>query len=177
MAEGDSLSDGFSSDDEGHVVEPIEVRWEAVQELKMFVGLLAPVSNTYLTVIECLNGLLGNNCIVETEFYKICIKQLKENYRSGLNKFGKWFWGILARVVYLILCFSSVAGESVSLEMVKSCCKLLEKWQVTKIESDAGVRLLVLNDGYKSAGGIEMVYDRMQRFVPSIELPLDVQEE
>lgn len=70
-----------------------------------------------------------------------------------------------------------IAGESVSLEMVKSCCKLLEKWAVTKIESDAGVRLLVLTDGYKSSDAIEMVYDRMQRFVPTIALPLDEQED
>lgn len=77
------------SDDEGHVVEPIKVNKDKIHELKVFVGLLAPISNTYLTVVECLNGLLGNNCIVETEFYKICIKQLKENYRSGLNKFGE----------------------------------------------------------------------------------------
>lgn len=68
----------------------------------------------------------------------------------------------------------SLAGESVSLEMVKSCCKLLEKWAVTKIESDAGVRLLVLTDGYKSSGAIEMIYDRMQKVVPLIELPQDV---
>lgn len=86
--EGDSTGDDFS-DDEGHVVDPIEVNRDVIPELKIFVGLLAPISNTYLTVVECLNGLLGNNCIVETEFYKICIKQLKENYRSGLNKFGE----------------------------------------------------------------------------------------
>lgn len=58
--------------------------------------------------------------------------------------------------------------------MVKSCSKLLEKWAVTKIESDAGVRLLVLTDGYKSSDAIESVYDRMQKFVPSIELPPQV---
>lgn len=84
----DADSNEEFSDDEGHVVEPIEVNREILHELKIFVGLLAPISNTYLTVVECLNGLLGNNCIVESEFYKICIKQLKENYRSGLNKFG-----------------------------------------------------------------------------------------
>lgn len=78
------------SDDDGHdQLEPIVVNGNSIPELKIYVGLLAPISNTYLTVVECLNGLLGNNCIVETEFYKICIKQLKENYRSGLNKFGK----------------------------------------------------------------------------------------
>lgn len=95
---GDSM-DEFS-DDEGHPIEPVEVNREVIPELKMFVGLLAPITNTYLTVVECLNGLLGNNCIVETEFYKICIKQLKENYRGGLNKFGgclggmgKWEFG------------------------------------------------------------------------------------
>lgn len=83
------MDDEFSSDDEGPLMEPIKVNGHVVPELKIFVGLLAPISNTYLTVVECLNGLLGNNCIVESEFYKICIKQLKENYRSGLNKFGE----------------------------------------------------------------------------------------
>lgn len=68
------------------------------------------------------------------------------------------------------------AGESVSLEMVKSGTKLLEKWAVTKIESDAGVRLLVLTDGYKSSDAIELVYDRMQKFVPSLELETAVEE-
>lgn len=75
------------------------------------------------------------------------------------------------RELILIPYFSS--GESVSLEMVKNCVKLLEKWAVTKIESDAGVRLLVLTDGFKSSDAIEMVYDRMQRFVPSIDLPVE----
>lgn len=60
-----------------------------------------------------------------------------------------------------------------SLEMVKSCAKLLEKWAVTKVESDAGVRLLVLTEGYRSSSAIEMVYDRMQKFVPTLELPYD----
>lgn len=77
----------------------------------------------------------------------------------------EWENGSLVLIDVLLLFF---AGESVSLEMVKSCCKLLEKWAVTKIESDAGVRLLVLTDGYKSSDAIEMVYDRMQRFVPSL---------
>lgn len=61
--------------------------------------------------------------------------------------------------------------------MVRSCCKLLEKWGVMKIESDAGVRLLVLNDGYKSSGAIESVYDRMQKFVPLVgDLPLQAED-
>lgn len=87
FAEVEDSPDEFS--DHG-TLEQIEVSQGVIAELKIFVGLLAPISNTYLTVVECLNGLLGNNCIVESEFYKICIKQLKENYRSGLNKFGKW---------------------------------------------------------------------------------------
>lgn len=71
------------------ISDPISINTSAIDELKIYVGFLAPITNTYLTVVECLNGLLGNNCLVESEFFKICIKELKENYRSGLNSYGK----------------------------------------------------------------------------------------
>lgn len=64
-------------------------------------------------------------------------------------------------------------GESVSLEMVKNCVKLLEKWSVTRIESESGVRLITITEDYKSSEGIEYVYDRIQKFVPTLELPVE----
>lgn len=69
--------------------QKVIVSGSKMDELKIYSGFLGPIPNAYLTVVECMNGLLCSQCVVESEFYKICIKQLKENYRSGLNQFGE----------------------------------------------------------------------------------------
>lgn len=51
---------------------------------------LAPIGHTYLAVALTLNTLLGGNKIFESEFVKICIKEITARYESGICKYGKF---------------------------------------------------------------------------------------
>ncbi|XP_055700231.1 glycerol-3-phosphate acyltransferase 1, mitochondrial isoform X2 [Phlebotomus papatasi] len=105
------------------------------------IAILAPIARTYLTVVDYLHRLLGN-AQLEIEFIKGAIAEIRQKFDNQECEFG----------------------ESVSVEMIKNCLKLLEKWSVVQVECAGGVRLLSLTHHYNSSAGIEEVYHRIQAF-------------
>lgn len=104
---------------------------------------LAPIGHTYLAVAASLNSLLGN-CVIEKEFVKICLKEITERVNSGYCKYG----------------------ESISVDSIRNCLKLLEKWDVIEISSATGMRLVALSNMYNSSCGIENITKRIEQCVP-----------
>ncbi|XP_055679469.1 glycerol-3-phosphate acyltransferase 1, mitochondrial isoform X1 [Lutzomyia longipalpis] len=105
------------------------------------IAILAPIARTYLTVVDHLHRLLGNSQL-EVEFIKGALAEVRQKFDNQECEFG----------------------ESVSVEMIKNCLKLLEKWSVVQVECAGGVRLLSLTHRYHSSAGIEEVYHKIQAF-------------
>ncbi|GAB0097722.1 glycerol-3-phosphate acyltransferase 1, mitochondrial [Sergentomyia squamirostris] len=105
------------------------------------IAILAPIARTYLTVVDYLHRLLGN-AQLEVEFVKGALAEIRQKFDNQECEFG----------------------ESVSVEFIKNCLKLLEKWGVVQVECAGGVRLLSLTPYYSSSAGIEEVYQRIQQF-------------
>uniref|UniRef100_A0A1L8DYV3 Putative dihydroxyactetone-phosphate acyltransferase dhapat n=1 Tax=Nyssomyia neivai TaxID=330878 RepID=A0A1L8DYV3_9DIPT len=105
------------------------------------IAILAPITRTYLTVVNYLHRLLGNSQL-ESEFIKGALTEIRQMFDNQECEFG----------------------ESVSVEMIKNCLRLLEKWSVVQVGCTAGVRLLSLTQDYTSSAGIEEVYQKIQTF-------------
>lgn len=69
---------------------------------------------------------------------------------------------IIQRFQYTLLLFS---GESVSMDSIKNCLKLLEKWEVLEVSSTHGLRLLALEPAYESLSGIEGLIEKFESYV------------
>ncbi|XP_059611909.1 glycerol-3-phosphate acyltransferase 1, mitochondrial isoform X2 [Phlebotomus argentipes] len=127
----------FAQTDENVVVIDKNQRHQHINSI----AILAPIARTYLTVVDYLHRLLGN-AQLEVEFVKGALSEIRQQFDNQECEFG----------------------ESVSVEMIKNCLKLLEKWSVVQVECAGGVRLLSLTHHYSSSAGIEEVYQRIQTF-------------
>lgn len=115
-------------------------------ERLVLMSVLAPIGQTYLTVALCLENLLGNS-MVESEFVKLCIREITARVKSGKCKYG----------------------ESISVDSVRNCVKLYEKWSVLEITNTTGARLVTLGHLYNSSQGVENVIQRLEKCVPFLE--------
>lgn len=68
--------------------------------------------------------------------------------------------------LFFLLFFFLITGESISVDSIRNCVKLLEKWSVLEISSSTGMRILSLGGLYDSLNGVESVIERIQKCVP-----------
>lgn len=75
----------------------------------------------------------------------MCLKDIKDKVDSGACKYG----------------------ESISVDTIRNCIKLLEKWTVVVVDSRTGVRMIELGENFDSHYCIREVVDRIEKcFVP-----------
>jgi glycerol-3-phosphate O-acyltransferase 1/2 len=110
---------------------------------KMFISALAPFSLTYLSVVKNLDKLVDSFTTLESDFLKICLKSIAEQITKGALTFG----------------------ESMSTDSIKNCLKLLEKWSVVEVHLNHTVRQISLYHAYESMEDIQMVIEKIERFV------------
>lgn len=87
--------------------------------------------------------LIGCHSIVEAEFIKLCIKEIKAKVENGSCKYG----------------------ESVSTDTIRNCIKLFEKWDIIRISMTSGARLINLKQKYSSPVGVKSTIDRIKKFI------------
>lgn len=64
--------------------------------------------------------------------------------------------------------FYYILGESISVDSIRNCIKLFEKWSILEISNATGVRLISLCNVHDSTIGVENVIQRIQKYVPKI---------
>lgn len=109
----------------------------------VLIEVLAPLTQTYVAVAQCLTHLIGCHSMVESEFVKVCIKEIRERVERGTCKYG----------------------ESISTDTIRNCIKLLEKWQVISISMTAGARLINLRPKSSTPLGVKATIDRIKKFI------------
>lgn len=114
-----------------------------IEKSKTLLSTLAPLNVTYLLTIECLRTLQEKTQMLESDFIKLCLNSLGEQFNDG-------------KITY---------GEAISTDTIKNCLKLLEKWAVLEVDSQSGVRIVSLTSLYNSKTGIENVLEKIERFV------------
>ncbi|XP_037946476.1 glycerol-3-phosphate acyltransferase 1, mitochondrial isoform X2 [Teleopsis dalmanni] len=134
-----------SEDDYNDVEQPdIFFDRESIKMQKAICEVLAPFANSYLAVAQSLY-ILYNNPTLETEFIKIIINKLIANVKEG----------------------QCIYAESVSIDSVRNCLKLLEKWSVVQIYNANGMRLIALNRLYElNIESLNPIIQRISAVVP-----------
>jgi glycerol-3-phosphate O-acyltransferase 1/2 len=113
-------------------------------ERLVLMSALAPFSHTYLAVAFTLNHLIGCQTMVENEFVKLCVKEIKHRVVNCECRYG----------------------ESVSTDSVRNCVKIMQKNSIVDLTNNHGIRLIALNSVYDSAMGVENVIKKFEKFVP-----------
>ncbi|XP_055616863.1 glycerol-3-phosphate acyltransferase 1, mitochondrial isoform X2 [Toxorhynchites rutilus septentrionalis] len=154
----EDLDDGVSEDDyfsdsasnNGHqqqrVVDDIPVYLPAEKHCDRIVlqSVLAPFTSSYAAVVFCLNKLVGGNSMVEAEFIKLCIKEITTRVELGECKYG----------------------ESISIDSVRNCLKVLEKRSNIEITNNSGVRIVSLAAEFDSTAEVLSIIQSVEKFVP-----------
>ncbi|KAJ6637883.1 Glycerol-3-phosphate acyltransferase 1, mitochondrial [Pseudolycoriella hygida] len=139
--------DDDDSDDDNHYratpEEMISLTSSGHCERLVLMAVLAPYGHTYLAVANCLKHLLGTS-MVESEFIKVCVKEITSKVESAECKFG----------------------ESVSTDSIRNCIKVFEKWLVVEISSCTGVRMISLGAMFDNSSGIDNTIQKIQKIVP-----------
>lgn len=105
---------------------------------------LAPFTLTYFSVVECLKELVGEaKTIVENDFVKLSLAYTRNKFETE-------------KITY---------GESVSIDSVKNCVKLIEKWSVIEVHLNHGIRELGLSSQFNSLPGVQAIAEKIERFV------------
>lgn len=72
----------------------------------------------------------------------MCLKNIKDKVDSGACKYG----------------------EAISVDTIKNCIKLLEKWTVVVVDSRTGARMIELGENFDSLYNVRDVVDRIEKF-------------
>jgi len=107
------------------------------------ITVLAPLTHAYLAVAHTLCQLIGCNSIVESDFIRMCVKEMTNRVERGTCKYS----------------------ESISTDTIRNCIKLFEKWGVVVISSRTGAKLISLHPVYDSALGVKTTVERIEKFV------------
>uniref|UniRef100_A0AAG5CV71 Phospholipid/glycerol acyltransferase domain-containing protein n=1 Tax=Anopheles atroparvus TaxID=41427 RepID=A0AAG5CV71_ANOAO len=107
-------------------------------------SVLAPFTHTYAAVASSLHQLLDGNSIVESEFIRLCIKEITTRVEMGDCKYG----------------------ESISTDTVRNCLKVFQKRSYIEITNNNGVRLVSLMPPFDSASEVSSIVQQVQLFVP-----------
>lgn len=120
--------------------DEISMNFELAQ---MYLSAMAPFNLTYVSVIKCLEKLIEQPQMRESDFIKFSLNYILQK----LNK---------NEITY---------GESLSTDSIKNCLKLVEKWGVVEVDSQSGTRKLSMNSTYNSLEGIEGIVEKVERFI------------
>ncbi|XP_035901976.1 glycerol-3-phosphate acyltransferase 1, mitochondrial isoform X1 [Anopheles stephensi] len=107
-------------------------------------SVLAPFTNTYSAVASSLHQLLDGNSIVESEFIRLCIKEISTRVELGDCKYG----------------------ESISTDTVRNCLKVFQKRSYIEITNNNGVRLVSLQAPYDTMAELQNIVQEVHIFVP-----------
>lgn len=111
-------------------------------ERTILANMIKPIIFCYLTTAECLKNFFSRDCILEVEFVRICIEELKARVESG----------------------ECQQAECISAETVRNALKLFEKWDVVEISTNYGIRVLTLTPLYCSKISIDTIVNYIQRY-------------
>ncbi|XP_053671320.1 glycerol-3-phosphate acyltransferase 1, mitochondrial [Anopheles nili] len=107
-------------------------------------SVLAPFSHTYSAVASSLHQLLDGNSIVESEFIRLCIKEISTRVDVGDCKYG----------------------ESISTDTVRNCLKVFQKRSYIEITNNNGVRLVSLMPPFDTLTEVQNIVQQVHIFVP-----------
>lgn len=110
---------------------------------QMYLSAMAPFNITYVSVIECLEKVIEQPQIRESDLVKFTLNYILRKLNNG-------------EITY---------GECLSSDSVKNCLKLLEKWGVVDVDSSSGSRQLSMNSAYNTLEGIQGVIEKVERFI------------
>lgn len=83
------MTDFYDSEEETDIEVPEIFRSEnTIREQQNLMNILAPYAHTYYYVAQSLK-LLNNTSILETEFVKIIISDIKKNVDNSICPYGK----------------------------------------------------------------------------------------
>ncbi|XP_049285488.1 glycerol-3-phosphate acyltransferase 1, mitochondrial isoform X3 [Anopheles funestus] len=127
-------------DDETRIHFPAEKHCDRL----VLQSVLAPFSNTYSAVASSLHHLLDGNSIVESEFIRMCIKEMSTRVELGDCKYG----------------------ESISTDTVRNCLKVFQKRSYIEITNNNGVRLVSLQAPFDVMAELQSIVQQVHIFVP-----------
>lgn len=107
-------------------------------------SVLAPFTHTYTAVASSLHQLLDGNSMVESEFIRLCIKEITTSVEMGDCKYG----------------------ESISTDTVRNCLKVFQKRSYIEITNNNGVRLVSLMPAVDNVSEVNSILEQVQLFVP-----------
>ncbi|XP_058118845.1 glycerol-3-phosphate acyltransferase 1, mitochondrial isoform X2 [Anopheles coustani] len=110
----------------------------------MLQSVLAPFTHTYTAVASSLHQLLDGNSMVESEFIRLCIKEITTRVEMGDCKYG----------------------ESISTDTVRNCLKVFQKRSYIEITNNNGVRLVSLMPAVDNVSEVNSILEQVQLFVP-----------
>lgn len=113
------------------------------QASPMLLSALMPFSVAYHSTAQCLERLLEEPSMPESDFVKVCLGHLTHKFNTDQTRYG----------------------ESISTDSIRNCMKLMEKWTVTEAVTQAGVRVMSLSSAFNSAEGVREVVERIEKFV------------
>uniref|UniRef100_A0A182RZD1 Phospholipid/glycerol acyltransferase domain-containing protein n=1 Tax=Anopheles funestus TaxID=62324 RepID=A0A182RZD1_ANOFN len=127
-------------DDETRIHFPAEKHCDRL----VLQSVLAPFTNTYSAVASSLHHLLDGNSIVESEFIRMCIKEMSTRVELGDCKYG----------------------ESISTDTVRNCLKVFQKRSYIEITNNNGVRLVSLQAPFDVMAELQSIVQQVHIFVP-----------
>jgi glycerol-3-phosphate O-acyltransferase 1/2 len=113
-------------------------------ERLVIMSALAPFAHTYLAVAHTLHQLLRGEVKVESEFIKLCIKEIRGRVESGQCKYG----------------------EAVSTDSVRNCLKIMQKQSLIDLTNSHGVKLVGLNPVHDSIENVVNIINKFEKYVP-----------
>lgn len=149
------LDDEFDdSDDESFKFDPDKIASITLNNAGhchrlILASVVAPYSHTYLAVAASLPALIDNP-IMESEFVKLCLKEITSQVEELKCKYGEFNRNGDTKANDVANPIFPLAAESISTDTIRNCIKMFEKLSVIEITSTTGVRLVSLGGAYDS---------------------------
>lgn len=82
-------NDYFARKSDENDIANVTLPTEGHGDRLVLISVIAPYSHTYLAVANTLHILL-DNCMLETDFLKLCVKEITNKVENFECKYGKW---------------------------------------------------------------------------------------
>lgn len=112
------------------------------QLAQTLISSMTPLNLTYWLTSVCLRELFERSRMLENDFIKLCLQHITNQFNSG----------------------SITYGEAISTDSIKNCLKLLQKWNITEVDVQSGVRIISLSSLYNSMNAINNVVEKVERY-------------
>lgn len=114
------------------------------QKRRALIATLSPINHCYLATAESLDQLIDfDNGVSENDFIKICLRRLK--YKIDIKK--------------------CIYPWSVSVDSIKNCIKLLQKWAVLEGHDEGNKKILFLNSLHDTADDLLEIKSKFKKFI------------